>query len=137
MVVAGDGGRCAKGASGREAHRSPKSERDLRAKVAVRPNSVWQFDRPWPSSRRRWCARNDGLCRKNGLWKKDKENRQKADVSHRVASAASLPKVGQRVAAPAQRPDETIQDFHDPEKPDFRRRGNSPKALHSNFFANR
>jgi hypothetical protein len=41
------------------------------------------------------------------------------------------------VAAPAQCPDETIQDFHDPEKPDFRRCGNSPKALHSNFFANR
>src|SRR3954469_2393368 len=59
--------------------------------------------------------------------------RRQADVSHRVARAASLPKVGQRVAAPAQRPDETIQDFHDPEKPDFRRRGNSPKALHSNF----
>src|SRR3954471_7714822 len=63
--------------------------------------------------------------------------RRQADVSHRVASAASLPKVGPRVAAPPQRPAETIQELHDPEKPDFRRPGNSPKALHSNFFANR
>src|SRR4051812_10747792 len=59
--------------------------------------------------------------------------RRQANVSHRVARAASLPKVEQRVAAPAQRSDETIQDFHDPEKPDFRRRGNSPKAPRSNF----
>ena len=59
--------------------------------------------------------------------------RRQADVSHRVARVTSLPEVRQRVAAPAQRPDETIQDFHDPEKPDFRRRGNPPKALQSNF----
>jgi hypothetical protein len=58
---------------------------------------------------------------------------RQADVSHRVARVASLPEVRQGVAAPAQRPDQTIQDFHDPEKPDFRRRGNSPKALYSNF----
>ena len=61
--------------------------------------------------------------------------RRQADVRHRVARITSLPEVRQRVAAPAQRPDETIQDFHDPEKPDFRRRGNPPKALHSNFSA--
>src|SRR3954470_4402644 len=59
--------------------------------------------------------------------------RRQADISHRIARVASLPEVRQRVAAPAQCPDEAIQDFHDPEKADFRRRGNSPKALHSNF----
>lgn len=46
--------------------------------------------------------------------------RRQADISHRIARVASLPEVRQRVAAPAQRPDETIQDFHDPEKADFR-----------------
>src|SRR3954462_14641084 len=65
VVVARDGGRCANGASGREAHRSPKSERDLRAKVAAMPSRVWQFDRPCPSASARWCPRNDGLCMKN------------------------------------------------------------------------
>ena len=59
--------------------------------------------------------------------------RRQADVRHRIAHITSLPEVRQRVAAPAQRPDETIQDVHDSEKPDFRRRGNSPKALYSNF----
>ena len=54
-------------------------------------------------------------------------------VRHRVARITSLPQVRQRVAAPAQCPDQMIQDFHDPEKPDFRRRRNSPKALYSNF----
>ena len=63
--------------------------------------------------------------------------RRQANISHRVARVASLPEVRQRVAAPSQCPDETIQDFHDPEKPDFRRCGNSPKALHSDFLANR
>jgi hypothetical protein len=59
--------------------------------------------------------------------------RRQADVRHRVAHITSLPRVRQRLTAPAQCPDETIQDFHDPEKPDFRRRRNSPKALHSNL----
>jgi DNA helicase HerA-like ATPase len=35
------------------------------------------------------------------------------------------------LTAPAQRRE--IQNFHDPEKPDFRRRGNPPKAPRSNF----
>ena len=30
------------------------------------PNNVWQFDRPCAVSRWRWCARNEGLCMKNG-----------------------------------------------------------------------
>ena len=59
--------------------------------------------------------------------------RRQADVRHRIAHITSLPQVRQRVAAPAQRPDETIQDFHDPEKPDFRRRGNPPKAFQRLF----
>jgi DNA helicase HerA-like ATPase len=42
-----------------------------------------------------------------------------------------LPEVRQRLTAPAQRRE--IQNFHDPEKPDFRRRGNPPKAPRSNF----
>src|SRR5947207_2568241 len=42
--------------------------------------------------------------------------RRQADVRHRVAHITSLPEVRQRVAAPAQCPDQTIQDFHDPEK---------------------
>ena len=63
--------------------------------------------------------------------------RRQADVRHRVARIASLPEVRQRVAAPAQRRDETIQDFHAPEKSDFRRRGNPPKALQSAFSTNR
>src|SRR4051794_36889991 len=61
------------------------------------------------------------------------EQGKRRQVRHRIAHITPLPEVRQRVAAPAQRSDETIQDFHDPEKPDFRRRGNSPKALHSNF----
>src|SRR3954454_8305654 len=59
------------------------------------------------------------------------EQGKRRQVRHRIAHITSLPEVRQRVAAPAQSPE--IQDFHDPEKPDFRRRGNSPKALHSNF----
>src|SRR3954470_21284682 len=39
--------------------------------------------------------------------------RRQADISHRIARVASLPEVRQRVAAPAQCPDEAIQDFHD------------------------
>ena len=50
--------------------------------------------------------------------------RRQADVRHRVAHITSLPQVRQRLTAPAQRPKETIQDFHAPEKPDFRRCGN-------------
>ena len=59
--------------------------------------------------------------------------RRQADVRHRVARITSLPEVRQRLTAPAQRRDETIQNFHDPEKTDFRRRGNPPKAPRSNF----
>jgi hypothetical protein len=40
--------------------------------------------------------------------------RRQADVSHRIARVASLSEVRQRVAAPAQCPDKTIQDFHPP-----------------------
>ena len=61
------------------------------------------------------------------------EQGKRRHVRHRIAHITSLPQVRQRVAAPAQCPNQMIQDFHDPEKPDFRRRGNSPKALHSNF----
>ena len=46
--------------------------------------------------------------------------RRQADISHRIPRVASLSEVRQRVAAPAQRPDETIQDFHAPDKPPFR-----------------
>jgi len=66
-----------------------------------------------------------------GALHEEQGKRRQADVRHRIAHITSLPRVRQRVAAPAQRPE--IQDFHDPEKPDFRRRGNSPKAFHSNF----
>jgi len=59
--------------------------------------------------------------------------RRQADVRHRGAHIASLPEVRQRVAAPAQCPDETIQEFHASEKSLFRRYGNPPKLLQSNF----
>src|SRR3954453_6696917 len=59
----------------------------------------------------------------------EKGKPQKADVRHRIAHITSLPQVRQRVAAPAQRPDETIQDFHDPEKSLFRCQRNPPKAF--------
>src|SRR3954453_13513147 len=59
--------------------------------------------------------------------------RGQPNVRHRVAHITSLPEVRQRLTAPAQRPDKTIQNFHDAEKPDFRRRGNPPKAPRSNF----
>ena len=38
------------------------------------------------------------------------------------------------MAAPAQRPDETIQDFHDPEKPPVRGCENPPKAFQRFFY---
>src|SRR3954454_4311924 len=59
--------------------------------------------------------------------------RRQADVRHRVAHITSLPQVRQRLTAPAQRPKETIQDFHAPEKPDFRRRGNPQKRSRAFF----
>jgi hypothetical protein len=37
------------------------------------------------------------------------------------------------LTAPAQRRDETIQNFHDPEKTDFRRRGNPQKRPEAIF----
>jgi hypothetical protein len=60
--------------------------------------------------------------------------RRQTDISHRVAHITSLPEVRQRVAAPAQRPDQTIQDFHDPEKPPFRGCENPPKAFQRFFY---
>jgi hypothetical protein len=59
------------------------------------------------------------------------EQGKRRHVRHRVAHITSLPEVRQRLTAPAQRRE--IQNFHDPEKPDFRRRGNPPKAPRSNF----
>src|SRR4051812_38888410 len=59
----------------------------------------------------------------------EQEKRRQADIRHRIAHITSLPKVRQRVAAPAQRPDQTIQDFHDPEKSLFRCQRNPPKAF--------
>src|SRR3954469_5540396 len=59
------------------------------------------------------------------------EQGKRRQVRHRVAHITSLPEVRQRLTAPAQRPE--IQNFHDAEKPDFRRRGNPPKAPRSNF----
>jgi hypothetical protein len=32
--------------------------------ISAISNSVWQLERPQPSSNRRCCARNDGLCMK-------------------------------------------------------------------------
>jgi hypothetical protein len=52
---------------------------------------------------------------------------RQTDVRHRVAHITSVPEVRQRLTAPAQRRDETIQNFHDPEKTEFRRRGNPQK----------
>jgi hypothetical protein len=72
------------------------------------------------------------LMRQKGRALHEKQGKRR-HVRHRVARITSLPQVRQRVAAPAQCPDQMIQDFHDPEKPDFRRRRNSPKALYSNF----
>src|SRR3954467_2639171 len=62
-----------------------------------------------------------------------KEQGKRRHVRHRVAHITSLPQVRQRLTAPAQRPNETIQDFHAPEKPDFRRRGKPSKAFQSLF----
>src|SRR6187551_2946662 len=61
--------------------------------------------------------------------------RRQADISHRIAHVASLPEVRQRVAAPAQRPDETIQDFHAPDKPPFRGCENPSKAFQRFFLS--
>ena len=57
------------------------------ASVGMRsmPNRLWQLARPWPSSDRRWWARNDGLPMKN---------REKADrtmSAMRSASSRSFP----------------------------------------------
>src|SRR3954447_22875938 len=62
--------------------------------------------------------------------------RRQANIRHRVAHITSLPEVRQRLTASAQRRDETIQDLHDPEKTNFRRRGNPPKAFQSLFPPN-
>jgi hypothetical protein len=61
------------------------------------------------------------------------EQGKRRQVRHRVAHITSLPQVRQRLTAPAQRPKETIQDFHAPEKPDFRRRGNPQKRSRAFF----
>src|SRR3954468_7086160 len=61
------------------------------------------------------------------------EQGKRRHVRHRVAHITSLPEVRQRLTAPAQRRDQTIQNFHDAEQQDFRRRGNPPKAPRSNF----
>src|SRR3954454_14416969 len=64
------------------------------------------------------------------------EQGKRRQVRHRVAHITSLPEVRPRLTAPAQRPDETIQDVHDPENPDFRSRGNPLKAFQRLFPSN-
>jgi hypothetical protein len=59
------------------------------------------------------------------------EQGKRRHVRHRVVHIASLPDVRQRVAASVQRSE--IQNFHASEKSLFRRCGNPPKALQSNF----
>jgi hypothetical protein len=49
------------------------------------PNRVWQFERPCPCDRVRWCARKDGLPMKKS------ENADKPDIGHRVCAARQRP----------------------------------------------
>ena len=59
------------------------------------PNSVSQFERPWPVSRWRWCARNDGLCMKN------EANAPNAKSAMAYSVVPALPLVRQTLAATA------------------------------------
>ena len=62
------------------------------------------------------------------------EQGKRRHVRHRIAHITSLPQVRQRVAAPAQCPNEAIQDFHASRETRFPSLRESPKRVPEPFF---
>ena len=73
------------------------------------------------------------MCQERRALQEEQGKCRQANIRHRVAHIASLPEVRQRVAAPVQRPDDTIQGFHLSVKPDFHPRRKPQKRFEAIF----